>query len=160
MPSPMFDPLPKGGASAFYERPRMLPKVSPALTHCSSFRGYTIRKPAGHIEAGGFGRVYTVCLGDFVKAARGLVPAMIIAVSAAAALCAAELLPFGKTILLVRLSTEGVGAALAAAANADSAFVGIPAPGYALVYGEASQVRGALGLAVSWKGPNLCSPPT
>jgi hypothetical protein len=101
-----------------------------------------------------------VCLRDLVRAAKGLVPAMIIAVSAAAALCAAELLPFGRTMLLVHLSSEGVEAALAAAATADAAFVGIPASGYALIYGEASQVRGALGLAVHWKGTDLCSPRT
>jgi hypothetical protein len=100
-----------------------------------------------------------VRLRDLVSKAKDLVPAVIIAVSAAAALCAAELLPFGKTMLLVRLSGEGVGPALAAAAAANSAFVGIPAPGYAVIYGEASQVRGALGLAIPWKEVDLCSTP-
>jgi hypothetical protein len=84
---------------------------------------------------------------------------MMVGVLAAAVLCAAELLPFGKAMLLVRLPSEGVEAALTAAAFADAAFVSIPAPGYAVIYGDASQVRGALGLAVSWKGTNLCAPP-
>ena len=112
------------------------------------------------IEAGRFRRARTVRLRDLVRNAKDLVPALTIAASAAAALCAAELLPFGKTMLLVRLPREGVEAALTAAAKADAAFVGIPAPGYAVIYGEASQVRGALGLAVPWKETKLCSPPS
>jgi hypothetical protein len=91
---------------------------------------------------------------------KALAPAATIAVLAAGALCAAELLPFGKTLLLVRLPTPGVGTALAAAAAADSAFVAIPAPGYAVLYGDASKVRAALGLAVPWKETSQCSPRT
>jgi len=97
-------------------------------------------------------------LRDLIRETRDFVPAMAIAVLVTAALAGAMLFPVGKTILLVRLPQEGVAAALTAAALADVVFVSIPAPGYAVLYGEASQVRRALGLAVPWKGNALCSP--
>ncbi len=80
------------------------------------------------------------------------------AVGVTALVCAAQLLPFGRTMLLVRVAGDGPGPALAAASVADAALVGMPAPGFAVVYGDASQVRRALGLAVRWKGSALCSP--
>ena len=88
-----------------------------------------------------------------------LIPAASIAVVVTAAVCAAQLLPFGRTMLLVRVPGDGLGPALAAASVADADLVAIPAPGFAIVYGDASQVRRALGLAVRWKGSALCSPP-
>jgi hypothetical protein len=88
-----------------------------------------------------------------------LIPAAAIAVATTAAVCAAQLLPFGQTMLLVRVPGDGTGPALVAASVADAALVGLPAPGFAVVYGDASQVRRALGLAVRWKGTASCSPP-
>jgi hypothetical protein len=87
-----------------------------------------------------------------------LIPAAMLALTVTAILCGAQLLPLGKTMLLVRVANEGTEAALTAAAEADAAFVSIPAPGFAILYGEASRVRGALDLAVLWKGTALCSP--
>ncbi len=87
-----------------------------------------------------------------------LVPAASIAVAVTAVVCTAQILPFGRTMLLVRVPGDGTGPALVAASVADAALVGIPAPGFAVVYGDASQVRRALGLAVRWKGIASCSP--
>jgi hypothetical protein len=87
-----------------------------------------------------------------------LVPAAALAVMVTAVVCAAQLLPFGRTMLLVRVLGDDTRAALSAASVADAALVGIPAPGFAVLYGDASQVRGALRLAVRWKGIGLCSP--
>ena len=88
-----------------------------------------------------------------------IIPAAMIALSVTATLCVAQLLPFGKTMLLVRVSQAGIATALADASRADAALVGIPAPGFAVLYGDASRVRQALGLAVLWKGKAPCSPP-
>jgi hypothetical protein len=87
-----------------------------------------------------------------------IIPAAGLALSVTAILCGLQLMPFGKGMLLVRVHGENPGSALMAAAIADAAFVSSPAPGFAVVYGEASKVRTALGLAVPWKGNAPCSP--
>lgn len=87
-----------------------------------------------------------------------IIPAAGLALSVTAILCGLQLMPFGKEMLLVRVHAENPGSALMAAAIADAAFVSSPAPGFIVVYGEASKVRTALGLAVPWKGNAPCSP--
>ncbi len=95
--------------------------------------------------------------GDVSNGVRDLVPAAMIAVCVTASLFAGQLFPFGQTLLLVRVPGVAAEAGLYAAAAADAAFVDRPAPGYAVLYGDASQVRRALGLAVAWKGLAPCS---
>lgn len=93
-----------------------------------------------------------------INGIKDFTPAMAIAAFVTTALGVAQLVPFGKNILLVRVTHQGVAAALNAAALADAALVSIPGPGYVVLYGDASQVRRAVGLAVPWKGTALCSP--
>ena len=85
-----------------------------------------------------------------------LVPAAAIAFLVTAGMCGAQLLPFGKAMLLVRTSLDPK-AALTAAAVAGAALVSVPAPGFAVLYGDASHMRGALGFAMPWKGAVPCS---
>lgn len=87
-----------------------------------------------------------------------VIPAAGLALSVTAILCGLQLMPSGTGMLLVRVHGEESRSALMAAAMADAAFVSIPAPGFAVIYGEASKVRTALGLAVLWKGNASCSP--
>ena len=87
-----------------------------------------------------------------------ILPAAGLALSITTILCALQLMPFGKRMLLVRVHDEDPTSALIAAAMADAAFVDIPAPRFIVVYGEASRVRTALGLAVPWKGNAPCTP--
>lgn len=74
-----------------------------------------------------------------------------------AALIGARLLPTGEATLLVRVGEGTQGAALVAAAEADASLVGIPAPGFAIVHGDAARVRATLGMAVLWNGGAPCS---
>jgi hypothetical protein len=90
----------------------------------------------------------------------GVLPAATLAVFVVSVLCGMQLLPFGQSMLLVRVSGAGAEAALLGAARADAAFVDAPAPGFAVVYGDAAQVRSVFGLAVPWKGNAPCSPPS
>lgn len=87
-----------------------------------------------------------------------VLPAAGLALSVAGMMCALQLMPFGTGLLLVRVPEDGAGSALMAAARADAAFVSSPAHGYAVLYGDASKVRAAVGLAVSWRGQAPCSP--
>ena len=87
-----------------------------------------------------------------------IIPAAGLALSVTAVLCGLQLMPFGEGMLLVRVHGDDPRSALRAAAMANAAFVSIPAPGFVVVYGEASKVRAALGLAVPWKGNAPCSP--
>ena len=87
-----------------------------------------------------------------------LLPAAMLAGIVTVILCGVQLLPSGRTMLLVRVPVGGPRAALVAAAAADAALVSIPAPGFAVLYGDASHVRAALGLVIAWKGRASCSP--
>ncbi len=78
-----------------------------------------------------------------------LAPALGLAVIVTGALCAAQLRPTGTQMLLVRADDEG--SAVAAASASGAALVGVPAPGYAVLYGDAARVRQAAGLAVPWR---------
>jgi hypothetical protein len=89
---------------------------------------------------------------------RALLPSAAIAFGVTSVLCAAELLPFGKATVLVRLSLTTSEAGLIAAARSGAAYVGSPAPGYAVLYGDAARIREAAGLAVRWKGYGPCAP--
>ena len=85
-------------------------------------------------------------------------PATALAVLITTVLAGTQLLPVGRGMLLVRVPDGGAEGALAAAAWADATLVSTPAPGFAVLYGDASQVRRALGLAVTWKGLAPCLP--
>lgn len=86
-----------------------------------------------------------------------LAPAALITLLVTATLAGAQLLPFGQAVLLVRTATDRPAAAVAAASAADASLVTIPAPGFAVLYGDASRVRRALGLAVAWQGKAPCA---
>jgi hypothetical protein len=88
-----------------------------------------------------------------------LLPAALTALLTVAVLCVAELMPFGRAMLLVRVPSTGAEGAMIAAASAGAALVSVPSPGYAVVYGDAAKVRGALGLAIPWKGLASCFSP-
>lgn len=83
--------------------------------------------------------------------------AAIIGVVVVGGLCAAPLLPFGKSLLLVRLATDGKDPAATIAARAGAELVNIPAPGYAVIFGDAATARAAFGVAVAWRGLALCA---
>ena len=89
----------------------------------------------------------------------GLIPAALIALSVTAMTAGTQLVPFGQATVLVRVSARAPEAALAAAAATDAALVRIPAPGFAVLRGNASRIRALLGLAVVWQGTAACSSP-
>jgi hypothetical protein len=87
-----------------------------------------------------------------------IIPAAGLALSVTALICGMQLMPFGRGMFLVRVHDSDPTAALMQAASAGAAFVRSPAPGFAVVYGEAARVRAALGLTVPWIGNAPCSP--
>ncbi len=87
-----------------------------------------------------------------------IMPAVGLAVSVTAVIAGLQLMPFGKAMLLVRVRDADPRSALVAAAMAGGTLIGIPAPGFAVVYADASKTRSAVGLAVTWKGNALCLP--
>jgi|GEM_PF-4093448 len=89
--------------------------------------------------------------------AADLLPAVALMLMIVGMITGLQLMPYGRKMLLVRLHDADPQSALKAAAMAQAAFVGSPAPGFAIVYGQAARVRAALGLAVVWKGNGLCS---
>jgi hypothetical protein len=86
---------------------------------------------------------------------RTFFPAALIALCAALVPATAALLPMGETMMVVRVAPDG-GAARAAAA-AGAALVRVPAPGYAVLWGDAARARRALGLVADWKGIGPCT---
>lgn len=86
-----------------------------------------------------------------------ILPAAGVALSVTVILCVVQLVPFGEGMCLVRVDPTDPGTAFLAAARAHVAIVNRPAPGFAVVYGQASTIRSAFGLAVPWKGKVLCS---
>ena len=86
-----------------------------------------------------------------------LLPAATMSGIVLSVICGVQVLPFGTARLLVHVQGRDLGAALAVAARADAALVSAPAPGFAVVFGDAAHVRAALGLAVVWKGRPPCS---
>jgi hypothetical protein len=87
-----------------------------------------------------------------------VVPAASVSLLVTGALVAAQLLPAGEGTVLVRVAPDEGVAALRAAAAADARLVAIPAPGFAVLYGDAARIRRTLGLAVAWKGQAPCTP--
>ena len=91
-----------------------------------------------------------------------LVPAALLAGTVAAVLAGAELLPLGTATVLVRVAAaapaDQLATALAAAAAGDAALVSVPAPGFAVLHGDAARIRAALGLTVVWNGAAQCAP--
>jgi hypothetical protein len=88
---------------------------------------------------------------------RDLAPAMLIGVCLTCAAASTQLVPIGEELLLVRLKDPGPDAALSAALAAEATLVTIPAPGFAVLYGDASRTRAALGLTTLWRGSASCS---
>ena len=86
-----------------------------------------------------------------------LLPAILIAAMTTGATTAMQLLPAGVATVLVRVADRSPAAALAIAAAADAALVSLPAPGFAVLHGDAARVRAAAGLAILWKGIPPCS---
>src|SRR3954454_2163716 len=84
-------------------------------------------------------------------------PAVLLGLVITVFVAGARLLPLGETTVLVRLPDKTLAAALGAAIAADAIFVTVPTPGFVVLRGKASRIRGALGLAVVWKGKPSCS---
>ena len=84
-------------------------------------------------------------------------PAAFIALVVVAGSITAQMLPQGQATLLVRVPPNLREAPLLAAARADAALVAIPAPGYAVLHGDAARIRSVSGLAVVWQGIATCS---
>ena len=87
-----------------------------------------------------------------------LAPAAFIALIVVAGSMAAQVMPMGQASLLVRVSPAIREAPLLAAARAGASLVAIPAPGYAVLHGDAAHIRAVSGLAVVWQGNAPCSP--
>jgi hypothetical protein len=87
-----------------------------------------------------------------------IIPAAGLAVAVTTVLCGLQLVSFGQGMLLVHVRGDDLKSALMAAALADAALVSIPAPGFAVIYGDATKASTALGLAVPWKGSAPCLP--
>ena len=84
-------------------------------------------------------------------------PAAFIAFVVVAGSVAAQLLPQGEAVVLVRVPPALREAPLIAAARAGAALVAIPAAGYAVLHGDAARIRSISGLAVVWQGTAPCS---
>nr|WP_321984563.1 hypothetical protein [uncultured Lichenicoccus sp.] len=86
-----------------------------------------------------------------------LAPAALIALAVLAGAVGRELLPAGEATVLVRVAPGLREAPLLAAAGTGAALVAIPAPGFAVLHGNAARIRSVLGLAVVWPGNAPCS---
>ena len=86
-----------------------------------------------------------------------LLPAALLALLLAIVSATAQMLPFGQADLLIRVPDPSHGSALLLAARSGATLISLPAPGFAVLHGDAAQVRAASGLAVVWKGRAACS---
>lgn len=84
-------------------------------------------------------------------------PALLIGLFSTGLMAATQLVPVGENLLLIRLGDTGPEAALAAAAAADATLVRVPAPGFAVLHGDAARARAAFGWATLWTGNASCS---
>jgi hypothetical protein len=66
------------------------------------------------------------------------------------------LLPVGEATVLVRVPPGQPVAALRTAAAAGAVLVSEPAPGFAVLHGDAARIRTVSGLVVTWKGAPAC----
>lgn len=89
---------------------------------------------------------------------RDLLPALAMSLVATIAITASRLLPSGDGLVLVRLGPSGFSGALDAPDMADIALVDLPAPGFAVLRGDAAQIRSVFGAGLRWKGNAPCSP--
>ena len=86
-----------------------------------------------------------------------LLPAALLAFGLIVVSVTVRMLPFGSANLLVRVPDAQHGSALLLAARSNASLMSIPAPGFAVLRGDAASVRAASGLAVIWKGRAACS---
>jgi hypothetical protein len=72
-----------------------------------------------------------------------------------AAMALAQCLPLGSATVLIRAATPDM--ALALAARSGAALVALPAPGFAVLHGDAARIRGNAGRTTLWQGAAQCS---
>jgi hypothetical protein len=90
---------------------------------------------------------------------RPFLPALALASVVTLVLAWARLEPYGTANMLVRLPSSRPDAAIVAASVADAALMAIPAPGFAVLRGDASKIRHAIRFAVGWEGAAGCAAP-
>jgi hypothetical protein len=88
-------------------------------------------------------------------APKDLLPGFLIAAFSGAALAAGQCLPLGTATVLVR--TPSPQTALALAASSGAALVAMPAPGFAVLHGNATRIRANAGFTFLWQGATACS---
>lgn len=88
---------------------------------------------------------------------RDMLPAFALLLLATGAVAAHRLLPEGEATLAVRLdrAPDGLDGALALPGVA---LLDLPAPGLAVLRGDAAAIRARFGLSISWQGRPPCSP--
>lgn len=74
-----------------------------------------------------------------------------------AAIAFSRLVPMGEALVLVRVPGVNAAEVLAITNEAEATLVSRPAPGFAVVFGDAARIRARLGAAVLWKGVSACS---
>lgn len=84
-----------------------------------------------------------------------MLPALLLGLCVTGSLCAAELMPTGREMVAIRVAHESA-LRMAAASGAD--LVSLPAPGFAVLYGDARRIRAVAGVAWHWTGHAPCSP--
>ncbi len=89
--------------------------------------------------------------------ARDVLPAAALLLLVTGVLAVAHLRPSGAGLFLVRLGPAGVAGLLGSRALADVDLVAIPAPGFAVLHGDAGRIRSVAGLTVAWEGGVACS---
>ena len=89
---------------------------------------------------------------------RDLLPSAALALSVTLAIAGSQLLPGDDAPVLVRLGDAGIERLFADPVLQDVALVDTPAPGFAVLKGDAGRIRSSLGLTVAWNGKTPCSP--
>jgi hypothetical protein len=89
-------------------------------------------------------------------AARDLIPSTALTLCVCATIAAAHVLPLGRATVLVRVPQDERHALLKAA-ESGAALVSLPAPGFAVLRGDAARIRAHLGLSVLWQGAAPCA---
>lgn len=87
---------------------------------------------------------------------RDLIPALTLAFLVTTGIAAGRLLPQGDMPVLVHVGSSGLANAFQKPGMADVLLVGLPAPGFAILKGNAAKIRAALGLTISWQGRVPC----
>ena len=81
-------------------------------------------------------------------------PAGLIALVVTIPLALAQLVPMGDATVLVRVPVNPD--AVQAYAHAGALLMTVPAPGYAVLHGDAGRIRAQFGLATLWNGFTQC----